>query len=54
MRRKCSISEKGSDCTVEVYKPEEAVTVLRVGTHKGVAAPGLRAAKSSELEEGEK
>ena len=56
MGRTCSITEGGLECTVEVYKPEESVeevTVLQVGTHQG-ADPGVRVAKSSEFEEGEK
>ena len=49
--RKCSISRGGPDCTVEVYmseESEEGVTVLR----QGGAASRVRAAKSSEFEEG--
>ena len=52
--QECSISRGGLDCTVEVCmseKSKEEVTVLRVGTQQG-AAPRLRAAKSSEFEEG--
>ena len=40
---------------MDVYRPEEPeeeVTVLRVGMQQG-AAPGVRAAKSSEFGEGE-
>ena len=40
--QECSISRGESDCTVEVYTSEESkegVTVLRVGTQQGVAAP---------------
>ena len=51
--RKCSISRGGPDYTVEVYKSEESeeeITVLQVGTQQG-AAPGMRAAKSSEFGE---
>ena len=50
----CSISRRGPDCTVEVYRPkefEEEVTVLRVGTQQG-GAPGVRVAKSSEFGDG--
>ena len=52
--RECSIS-KGLVCTVEVYVSkgsEERVTVLRVGTQQGWAAPKMRAVKSSEFVEG--
>ena len=38
VRRKCSISRGGPDCTVEVYKSEkseEEITVLQVGTQQG-------------------
>ena len=48
----CSISREGPDCAMEVYRPEkseEEVTVSRVG----MAASGVRAAKSSEFKEGQ-
>ena len=51
VRRECSISRGGPDCTVEVYmseKSEGGVTILQQG-----AAPRVRAAKSSEFGEGE-
>ena len=38
VRRECSISEGGLDCTVEVFRSEESeegVTVLREGTQQG-------------------
>ena len=41
---------------MEVYRSkesEEEVTVLQVETQQGLAAPGVRAAKSSEFGEGE-
>ena len=56
--QECCISGRGSDCTVKVYKLEESekeVTVLfleKAGTQQE-AAPGARAAKSSEFREGE-
>ena len=46
--RECSIN-KGLNCT---EKPEEEVTVLGMGTQLGVAAPRVRAVKSSEFGEG--
>ena len=51
---KCSISRRGPDCTVKVYKLEESdeeVTVLQVGTQQGTA-PRARAAQGFEFGEG--
>ena len=46
--QECCISRGGSDCTVEVYVLEES----EEGVTAGGEDPRVRAAKSSEFEEG--